>query len=440
MENYNILIIDDEHTKLNALRNALKKFGFNENNIYPQNTVDIRKFSEQIYSFAKDNKHSELYFFIFKYIEDHNISALFVDLNFNRGNISVDKPTSSSGEKLILKLLSNTLHNNLPIIIYTRYAENDLEINEQVSNHVGKEGVLRTGDISRNFTSENIITIFEQQGFTKERLDRRVRGYFENKMFHYNVAVVNALKLEYDAIVKQLDEDRTDVYGSICGKYGYLENLDKGFILKVLVHYTKNGDFGYYGESIIKDTIQNIISNCKPEYITMTGVMGGNSKKVKIGDVVIAKKVFEWDYGRLPTDGDYSTKARPEYSSSNELNKSIDGLIQTERFREELQKYKSVFERNSEDIEIKYGTVATGKSVLNDQKLLIPLQETYPDLLGFEMEISGLYSSAATAGIRYVALKTVVDYGNGNKTKQYQEKGAELSALVWKKIFLDFIY
>ena len=427
MGDYNVLIIDDEYTNLNAIKETLVEFGYKRQNIYPQATRDIREFSGKISNFAKEGKFIEMYFYIFKIIEDNNISALFVDLNHDKNKSgSNDRPgegRKSSGERLILNLVNNKIHEGLPIVIYTRYAESDLNLNDVVGNHVG-QNVISTEKAGNHFVVDHLVELFNKKGFQKQRIDRKVSQYISQR-YRYNIAVVNALKLEIDPIERRLSDTKDNISCSSVihnSKYGYIENADNGVILKILFHYMKDDNFGNYGPAETAQTINAIKDNCKAEYIVMTGVMGGVKKKVEIGTVVVAKESFEWDYARTPESKEYHERRVPHIGCSPTLEPHIKSLMQ-----------------NKGDIQ--FGLIASGNSVINDEAKLNAIIKKKPETLGFEMEIYSLYNSLLRNDhIKTIAFKTVVDYGDGTKSKEHQVDGAQKSADEIFDFFLNYVY
>ncbi|NEQ82452.1 MAG: hypothetical protein F6K26_20045 [Moorea sp. SIO2I5] len=53
------------------------------------------------------------------------------------------------------------------------------------------------------------------------------------------------------------------------------------------------------GENYTNNLATRLVSELKPRYLGMTGVCAGNKEKTFLGDVVVANRVFKFDYGKL---------------------------------------------------------------------------------------------------------------------------------------------
>ncbi len=56
------------------------------------------------------------------------------------------------------------------------------------------------------------------------------------------------------------------------------------------------------GENYTNNLVTRLISELKPRCLAMTGVCAGNKKETFLGDVIVANRVFKFDYGKLVTD------------------------------------------------------------------------------------------------------------------------------------------
>ena len=55
------------------------------------------------------------------------------------------------------------------------------------------------------------------------------------------------------------------------------------------------------GENYTNNLATRLISELKPRCLAMTGVCAGNKKETFLGDVIVANRVFKFDYGKLVT-------------------------------------------------------------------------------------------------------------------------------------------
>ncbi|HMS39220.1 MAG TPA: hypothetical protein PKE69_03275 [Pyrinomonadaceae bacterium] len=101
-----------------------------------------------------------------------------------------------------------------------------------------------------------------------------------------------------------------------------------------------------------------LILRFNPKFLIMAGVLGGNPNDVKIGDVIIATRVFTIDKGKL---ADYGFKKEIETTSNEHA--YITNLI---RNKKEIVKYiREKDETRESEIDIHFGPIACVRQVID---------------------------------------------------------------------------
>ena len=496
---FKILLVEDDAKRFKNFSNALinkdikayEKSCFIDSNIYYSNNEN--KFCKKVKKFADNKKIIDLYFYLFKIIEDEQIDIIFIDL-FLSDNDNDNQITT--GEKLIKKIRSNILHKNIPIVLHSRGKDKT----EDLSNRnilKGNTYFIPTKIVINN-PKQLRDKIFEKIDNTKITVN--IEEY-RKKKFHYNIAFLCALKKELNAIKQfiKIEEEKTKkVKIAECGnspcQYGYFIDKKKGIILKVLLKYMKENDsiFGNYGERITSKVANDIIKNCKPEYIAMTGVMAGYKYKVKLGDIIVAKHTFVKNDERsgkgdfeIPDDHRSYSKCFDKHidtlktlyqddsilsqafdffiknyqGEDDKLNEAVNKLLKRKKdtkvkqndlkkfFQETLKilenksKRNSKYTVNSKRFSINTGSVLTRNRVLDNQDEFDKIVQKKNSIIGLEMEIDALYRVAENSkNTKAIALKTVVDYADGKKNKAWHTVGSYLSAKIMLTLFLEIVY
>lgn len=477
MKDYNILVIDDIGDHIKAVQKALVKCGYSTNNIYPKKN-DIVKHSQMIRNFAIEEKYTDMYFYIVKLIEKNKISAIFLDLNHDKDKATTsDKPKHSSGEKLVKSLISNHLY-KIPIVIYSRYAKDNLELDSAVELHVGMEGVLSMEDVT-SFTSTEVYDSFtnEVNRFDKKRVDTKVIEYSKRK-YNCDVAIVCALTKEYQSVKNIIDIWKTD------GRYdhAFIEDEKSGTILKVVL--TSMGDYMGMVEASYRSV--NLIDYAKPKYLGMSGIAGGNKNSgAYLGDICIAENLDNWQSGKYSNKNGEHIEISPEYRSIPEIIKDIledmgraetetkipliakiihefgikeleslideeiiqdkeyikkikkDNTLGKEEKAQKIQKIEDNIRRKLNYPEIKVKDMMTGSSLVANERIITEeMENRNRKAFFFDMEgyaVARIATSKKLDGA--VVIKSIVDYGNHMKGDKWHNFACDASA----KVLIDLM-
>lgn len=147
-----------------------------------------------------------------------------------------------------------------------------------------------------------------------------------------------------------------------------------------------------------------LITLFRPKYLIMAGVLGGKPKDVKLGDVVIATKVFTIDKGKI---SDFGFKM--ELETANTEGSHITAL---RRARKEITQYLRK-EDNTRDsqIDLHFGSIACLRQVIN--------LEGY-----FEEEVSAVDRKALALEMESYGVSRACELVNDGKTKALIIKSA----------------
>lgn len=224
-----------------------------------------------------------------------------------------------------------------------------------------------------------------------------------------DVLLVTATEVERDAVIRRM-----------------VSPDDSDPILKVPL-----GDLVYFlgriGESIValvmsrigaglRDgsgfTIDEAIRACHPRAIIAVGIAWGmDTKRFRIGDVLISSRIIPFDIARRQDGGDIHRSPQPEA-----------GRLLLNRFRNETAWH---FERPDGYVcKYKDGPILSGESLVDSLEFKKGLHTQYRDAIGGEMEGTGVYGASAKHRSEWIVVKAICDWGDGTKHDNHQTLAA----------------
>jgi nucleoside phosphorylase len=171
-----------------------------------------------------------------------------------------------------------------------------------------------------------------------------------------------------------------------------------------------------------------MILKFRPRILTMVGICAGVKGNCVIGDVLIADPSWDWQMGKFvngvlyiaPDQIDVPTAVGARFVQLAEdqqlwfdIHRSFEGA------------------KPSNLPTVKVGPVPSGSAVLADLHSLSEIKLQHRQLLGVEMELYGMYAAARDSSFpapTTFGMKSVCDFGDKQKTDEYQSYAAYVSA------------
>ena len=200
-------------------------------------------------------------------------------------------------------------------------------------------------------------------------------------IYNVQVLLITAVRTEKNAVLR------------------YLSPFDKNYVISVNIkgetYYI--GRYGAYNAvltmcgtgSINRDSVilatKNAIDYWKPKAIIMIGIaFGSDSKKQKIGDVLVSDQIINYETQRISNG-----------------NKIIYRGLQPEVGKVLLNRFRNVIDwdyshPNGQRSTIIFGAILSGEKLIDDMDFKKILLERYPNSIGGDMEGIGLYAVAAS--------------------------------------------
>ncbi|WP_217546961.1 5'-methylthioadenosine/S-adenosylhomocysteine nucleosidase [Streptomyces sp. GbtcB6] len=213
------------------------------------------------------------------------------------------------------------------------------------------------------------------------------------------VVVLTALPLEYEAVRAHLGSLRTIEHDA--GTWAAIGPLDDTPWQVALVQM---------GEGAVNAAVltERAISWLRPQALLFVGVAGSlKKKKVKLGDVVFATKVYAYHGGRDTTEG---FKVRPDsWRSSQRLDQAARHVLGTTAH---------------------FKPIAAGDVLLDSEVSAVAkhLKNHYEDAVAIEMEGNGVAHAAHLSNrVDAAVIRGISDLANGRKAKA-DASGSQLRA------------
>ncbi|MDR2031998.1 MAG: hypothetical protein LBP86_07055, partial [Azoarcus sp.] len=170
------------------------------------------------------------------------------------------------------------------------------------------------------------------------------------------------------------------------------------------------------GENRAQQTCQALIKAFPTKLDTIIAVgiaFGVDREKQSIGDVLVAKSVYDYERARQ-TRG--ITEPRGEsYPCSSQLR---------QRFwhADQYQRSFSTWPR------LHFGALLSGNKLIDDKEFRDALRERADGIIGGEMEGVGVYHAVDGKNVQWLIVKAICDWADGDKNNPQKEKHQKLAA------------
>ncbi|XP_019860190.1 PREDICTED: uncharacterized protein LOC109588463 [Amphimedon queenslandica] len=235
-----------------------------------------------------------------------------------------------------------------------------------------------------------------------------------------NVILVTATKNEYRAVMGATDPPEHD------GKYIKViikEESEKAFIL---------GKYGLHNVAVImtgqgpKETdkvLTSIRKIVKAKYVIAIGICyGAKEGKTKLGDIIVAESIVDTQNKREEKD---TIILADTYHCGEKL---VNIFKHDKDFGYEADK----------SVEVHVGVLVSEFTLHRNEEEKQKILKYVPKALGGEMEANGIHRVAdRERGFEWIVIKSIVDWGNEDKNKDWQPFAAVLCARFVLKYFND---
>lgn len=467
--NINILIIDDNDGNITSVREVLKStFGFKDENLFPQES-DIESFANKVEEFARNNCQYEFREFAKKYIFDNDIDLLMLDFALSENEAKVSKEnkdvTLTTGYSLLDELTNtdNKLLKRLPIIAFTFLPLEQLN-KEQGARCIGT--LKKVSRSKQDLTTELIRDMKNNTDSIIYSILYHGNIYKETKTSQYDLAILCALKEEFDEI-KNLSEEWNEV---TLDHEKYLTTIFKnkdGNDIKVIAKCMYN--MGMVESASFTTRMVNLV---KPKYFVMTGIAAGiKDDDIYVGDILIPQLVWNWQSGKLK-------KVNEKYfdSKTNKYRKKMVDYFDEDMRQISLKKNlcdivnekllydEEFFKKLVDDFSIAYPSeqineirenitrnrfpkvimekMVSGSAVVANSDIIDEIK--HRKLVGLEMEAYGVFYAIKQvedySDTKVLVIKSICDFADEAKEDSYHRFASYASARTMHHLFTQYVF
>lgn len=150
-------------------------------------------------------------------------------------------------------------------------------------------------------------------------------------------------------------------------------------------------------------TTATSIQALRPQSIIMVGIAFGiDPVRQRIGDILIARQILDYELQRVGTDSNGELQIRSRGDRPTCSPRLLD------RFRSGAIDWNGAH--------LHFGLMLSGAKLIDQQDFRDQLRRLEPEAIGGEMEGMGLYAAAQHAKIDWILIKAICDYADGQKS------------------------
>lgn len=186
-------------------------------------------------------------------------------------------------------------------------------------------------------------------------------------------------------------------------------------------------EMGAGGIGAAQQRAQDAISHWQPRAVIAVGIAFGiDEAKQQIGDVLVSVQLQDYELARVNADGTLTPRGDKSHAADTLIN----------RFR---QTDASGRRSASDWPKVRFGLVLSGQKLIDSLDYRENLKHQWTEAIGGEMEGTGLYTSAQRAGVDWLVVKAICDWGHqkNQADKDAWQKTAASNAVRVVKAALD---
>lgn len=265
------------------------------------------------------------------------------------------------------------------------------------------------------------------------------------EVYDYDVAIVNALATENENVKAAFGKEgwEVEVIPSDKATTFYTKTVTnkKGYPIRIVTCHALQ-----MASTASAALTTKLLYYFRPRYLFMTGIAAAVDRKdANLGDILVAKKVWDGASGKIKTDEEGNDIFYPDY---HELPLDADVQAIVERIKEDRQLLNAIEEgyqykpgKPDTRLQVHLGPIASVPAVLSSKEEVEKIQKHCRKLLGVEMEGYGVFHAASTSAHprpKYTVLvKSVSDYADPDKSDDYQDYAMYTSAEFAKYLVLN---
>jgi nucleoside phosphorylase len=179
---------------------------------------------------------------------------------------------------------------------------------------------------------------------------------------------------------------------------------------------------------------QAAIDAYSPDMAVLSGICGGVGSDVRLGDILVARDVWDWQGGKF-TDQGFVPDINVVNSSRALVDKANELRCDSAWLSEVWRSFKGAKPEHPPKIHI--GAIASGSLVVASSEISAEISERKRKTVGIEMEAFGFQYACQRHDrktIEFITVKGVCDLADSEKNDDYQAYAAYISAAACKSL------
>lgn len=344
-----------------------------------------------------------------KLANSQEIKKLSLD-NLRQALYQFRKAGSPSGEARVLKELAEAYDDIGEVEPALKTCEEALEIAREQKLPLQEECTKLIARINSQKVVKN-----ESSTRKFRELDLKKSDWIKNEI---DIVLLTATDIELNAVLDQMKS-----YPGKKEKFKIFEGLETYYAGKfaaftAVVTKCRMGAIGEGSVILATEQAQRI---WKPRVIIMVGIaFGKDSKKQKIGDVLVASQIISYEPQRIGEPVQHRGSIPPSNTTL-------------------LNRFENVHNWDFPGIDgspcsLRVGPILSGEKLIDAPDFKSALFQQFPQAIGGEMEGSGLCAASGRVGVAWILVKSICDWADGTKSSDYQQLAASSAVSLVHKV------
>lgn len=244
------------------------------------------------------------------------------------------------------------------------------------------------------------------------------------------LGIISALQEEQEGVVDGLQDVQRVNHGMRDFWLGRLENTDIVCVLSRI------------GKVAAAMTATVLIEKFGVTHILFTGVAGSGSAGVKVGDIVVAESLVQYDMDVRPLFPRFEVPLTglSHFLSDTKLSNAVAHAAQ-DFLDEDFEQAIDIAERRDFGLagpRVHRGLVASGDQFISSRERLETIREALPGVLAVEMEGAAVAQVCFELGVPFAVVRTISDNANEDAATDFMRFVKSVAALYSRNIVKRF--
>lgn len=232
----------------------------------------------------------------------------------------------------------------------------------------------------------------------------------KNKQYKMKIGILSAMEEEFALLLSEVKNQKK----TSLGMREYIEGTLYGQDV-VLV-------FSQWGKTASASTTANLINVFKIDSLIFTGVAGGLDANAKIGDIVIASRLYHHDVDASPFKRRYYVPLVGENGVCTDEKTSCTLASAAADFVKNIHQYISdedISEFSLENVQVHRKNIATGDFFVKTEEVRDRIMNELPDMYAVEMEGAAVAQVCWEHSLPFAVMRTISDTANEHSPMDY---------------------